>query len=72
MEMMTFKNKESINYTSIEKKKRKRDFPGGPVIRTSSSNDGDVGSNRDRVARTSHALCLHAQSLSHVRLFVTP
>ena len=51
MEMMTFKNKESSNYTSIEKKKRKRDFPGGPVIRTSSYNEGDVCSIPGHVAR---------------------
>ena len=66
MEMMTFKNKESSTYTSIEKKKRKRDFPGGPVLRTSSSNEGDVGSTPGQVARISHALCMNAQSRSHV------
>ena len=44
-----------INYTSIKKKKRNWDFPGSPVIKTSPSNAGGVGSIPGRGAKISHA-----------------
>ena len=39
----------------LKTKKSKRDFPGGPVVKTLSSNAGGAGSNPGRGAKIPHA-----------------
>ena len=57
---------------AIKKKKTtyNRNFYGGPLFRNLSSNAEDVGSIPGQETKTPHAVVV--QSVSHVRLFVTP